>query len=66
MAANGALGFVGDDVLPPPDDDGADPPDEEDDDGVVDPGLQLKLLLQAASDSAERASAPMNLVVMHQ
>ena len=61
MAANGAFGFV-DETLPPPDEeDEVDPPD----DGVVDPGLQLKLLLQAAKDSAEMASAPIKLVVMH-
>jgi hypothetical protein len=63
VAANGAFGFV-DATLPPPDEgDEVDPPD--DDDGVVDPGLQLKLLLQAAKHSAEMASAPIELVFMH-
>jgi hypothetical protein len=69
VAANGAFEFV-DDVLPPPDeDDEGDGPAEDDvgdgDDGVVEPGLQLKLLLQAAKASAERASTPIDLVVMH-
>ena len=65
MAANGAFGFVDETLPPPPLDDGdeVDPPD--DDDGVVDPGLQLKLLLQAAKHSAEMASAPIELVFMH-